>query len=146
VNERPCPDVDPDPLEEVAPKPRADPPPGKGPRKPSPINLTWHGENGNDPLVNWLVDDMLYQEGVALIAGQWGTYKTFVAIDLAASIMTRTPFAGRAVHRQGGVLFVAAEGQAQVHVRLKGVALGKVAHIEPDEDAVRIDPEKMPFA
>ena len=60
--------------------------------------------------------------------------------------MTKTPFAGRAVHRQGGVLFIAAEGQEQVRVRLEGVALGKVAQIEPDEDAVKIDPARMPFA
>jgi hypothetical protein len=108
--------------------------------------LTWHGENINEPLVEWAVEDMFYKVGIALIAGQWGTYKTFVAIDLAASIMTKTPFAGRAVHRQGGVLFIAAEGQAQVPIRLKGVALGKVAGVEPSEDAVKIDPEKMPFA
>ena len=113
------------------------PPPG--------IKLMWHGEDANEPLIEWLVEEMLYQAGVALIAGQWGTYKTFIAIDLAASIMTKTPFAGRAVHRQGGVLFIAAEGQAQVRIRLEGVALGKIANIEPGEDAVKIDPEKTPF-
>ena len=59
--------------------------------------------------------------------------------------MTKTPFAGRAIHRQGGVLFIAAEGQAQIPIRLKGAAIGKVAAIQPDEDAVNIDPEKMPF-
>ena len=88
---------------------------------------------------------MLYQVGVALIAGQWGTYKTFVAIDLAASVMTKTPFAGRNVNRQGGVLFIAAEGQAQVRIRIKGVAIGKVALTSPGEDAVKVDPKKMPF-
>jgi hypothetical protein len=115
-------------------------------RPPPRSALTWHGENINEPLVEWAVEDMFYKAGIALIAGQWGTYKTFVAIDLAASIMTKTPFAGRAVHRQGGVLFIAAEGQAQVPIRLKGAALGKVAGVEPSEDAVKIDPEKMPFA
>jgi hypothetical protein len=120
-------------------------PPGGGKGKPSPIKLNWHGENIDDPLVNWLVDQMFYQEGVALIVGQWGTFKTFVAVDLAVSVMTMTPFAGRAVHRQGGVLFIAAEGQEQVRVRLQGAALGKVAQIEPEEDAAKIDPAKMPF-
>jgi hypothetical protein len=119
-------------------------PPG-GKRNPSSIKLTWHGEGANEPLADWLVEDMLYQTGLALIAGQWGTYKTFVAIDLAASIMTKKPFAGREVYRQGGVLFIAAEGQAQLLIRIKGVATGKVAMITPDEDAVKIDPERMPF-
>lgn len=122
------------------------PPPNGGLDPPtSSIKLTWHGEDADEPLVEWLVDDMFYQAGVGLIAGQWGTFKTFVAFDLSASVMTKTPFAGRPVHRQGGVLFIAAEGQAQVPIRLKGIALGKVAKINPDEGAVKIDPEKMPF-
>ena len=148
MNERPQSDFDPDddPLEDVPPKPKPRPdPPAGDKRKPSLIKLNWHGEDAADPLVNWLVDEMLYQEGVALIAGQWGTFKTFVAIDLATSVMTKTPFAGRTVNRQGGVLFIAAEGQEQVRIRLKGAALGKVIHVEPDGDAVKIDPEKMPF-
>jgi hypothetical protein len=58
--------------------------------------------------------------------------------------MTKTPFAGRPIHRQGGALFIAAEGQAQVRVRIKGVAIGEVAEIELGE-AVKIDLEKMPF-
>jgi hypothetical protein len=110
------------------------------------IRLTWHGEESDDPLIAWLVEDMLYRVGLALMAGQWGTYKTFVAIDLAAAVMTKAAFAGRAVHRQGGVLFIAAEGQAQLRIRLEGVALGKVAAIEPPDDAVKIDPQKMPIA
>ena len=100
----------------------------------------------DDPLIEWLVEEMLYRVGLGLMAGQWGTYKTFVAIDLAASVMTKTPFAGRAVHRQGGVLFIAAEGQAQLRIRVEGVALGKVARINPADDEVKIDPEKMPIA
>jgi hypothetical protein len=112
---------------------------------PSRIKLTWHGEGADEPLVDWLAEDMLYRAGVGLISGQWGTYKTFIGIDLSASVMTKTPFAGRAIHRQGGVLFIAAEGQSQIPIRLKGVALGKIASITPDEGAVKIDPDKMPF-
>ena len=121
MNEYAQPGPDPDPTEPVQPRPRTkqEVPPDDGKRKQSPIKLTWHGEDANEPLVDWIVEDMLYQVGVALIAGQWGTYKTFVAIDLAASVMTKTPFAGRAVNRQGGVLFIAAEGQAQVRIRIK---------------------------
>ena len=110
------------------------------------IRLTWHGEEADDPLIEWLVEEMLYRVGLGLMAGQWGTFKTFVAIDLAASVMTKTAFAGRAVHRQGGVLFIAAEGQAQLRIRLEGVALGKVAAVESPADAVKIDPQKMPIA
>jgi hypothetical protein len=110
------------------------------------IPLIWHGEDTDEPIVEWLVEDMFYKIGLGLIVGQWGTFKTFVAFDLAASVMTKTPFAGRAVHRQGGVLFIAAEGQEQVRVRVRGVALAKVANAKPGEGVAKVDPEKMPIA
>ena len=55
------------------------------------IDLIWHGDHTKEPLVDWLVEDMLYKIGLAMISGQWGTYKTFIAIDLSASIMTKRP-------------------------------------------------------
>jgi hypothetical protein len=61
---------------------------------------------------------MLPETGTALISGQWGTYKTFVANDLAASVMTGTPFIHFPVVRQGGVVFFACEGQNEVPIRL----------------------------
>ena len=69
--------------------------------------------------------------------------KTFVAFDLAAAVMTKTSFAGARVNRQGGVLFIAAEGQSQVRVRLEGIAREKVANLNEREG---IDPKHMPFA
>jgi hypothetical protein len=59
--------------------------------------------------------------------------------------MTKTPFAGREVRYQGGTLWLAAEGQSQVPVRLKGVAQEKVAKAEYGGDVKQIDPEHMPF-
>jgi hypothetical protein len=47
-------------------------------------------------------------------------------IDLAASIMTATPFAGREVVRRGGVLFVAAEGATEIPIRLQGLVEHKL--------------------
>jgi hypothetical protein len=78
----------------------------------------WHGEA--DPLDTrpWLIELVLPQTGVGLISGQWGTYKTFVALDLAAATMTATPFVKFPVRRQGGVLFIACEGQSEIAIRL----------------------------
>ena len=92
---------------------------------------------------------MLPKKGKAVLAGQWGTFKTFVALDLSCSVMTKSPFAGHAVHRQGGVLFIAAEGQDEVRVRLEGIASEKVAKAAPGDtrdDAKPLDPMRMPFA
>jgi hypothetical protein len=92
---------------------------------------------------------MLPKKGKAVPAGQWGTFKTFVALDLCSSVMTRSLFAGHAVHRQGGVLFIAAEGQDEVRVRVEGIASEKVAKATPGDTlngAKHVDPKRMPFA
>jgi hypothetical protein len=124
-------------------------PPPFGEANPQPkqeLGLIWHGDgNGRDHIGDWLVDDMLPATGVALVSGQWGTYKTFVVLDLAGSVMTMTSFAGRTVRRQGGSLWLAAEGQAQVPIRLDGLAREKVAKAERGGDVKPIDPERMPF-
>jgi hypothetical protein len=112
------------------------------------INVHWHGEPDEAPLKEWLVYRMFPRVGKALIAGQWGTYKTFAALDLAASVITKTPFAGRNVDRQGGVLFIAAEGQDEVRIRLQGLVEGKVvpALERENDDVMPVDPARLPFA
>ncbi len=51
--------------------------------------------------------------------------------------MTGQPFAGRKVARQGGVLFIAAEGAYEIPIRLRGLVQGKLG---PEA------PERLPFA
>ena len=67
----------------------------------------------------YLIDKLLPETGVGLISGQWGTYKTFTALDLAAAVIAGTPFAGFDVARQGAVLFIAMESQGEVDIRMK---------------------------
>jgi hypothetical protein len=81
-------------------------------------HLTWHGETDPADTRKALVQDLLPETGVALISGQWGTYKTFIADDLCAAVMTQTLFANKQVMRKGGVLFIACEGQSEVEIRL----------------------------
>jgi hypothetical protein len=116
-------------------------------REPSgPRGLHWHGEIVDEPLLEWLVDDLLPRTGVALLVGQWGMLKTFVALDAAGRVMTKTAFAGREVKRQAGALFIAAEGQAYVRLRVEGLARGTVANAEAPDDAAEIRSDWMPFA
>jgi hypothetical protein len=118
----------------------------KGQReKAAPYPLIFHGDNDDAPLQEWLVNETLPRIGKGLLSGQWGTFKTFVALDLARAVMTRTPFAGRDVKRQGAVLFIAAEGQGEVRVRLEGVARAKVATLDDISDAKPVDAKRMPF-
>jgi hypothetical protein len=81
-------------------------------------HLIWHGEEESILVRKWLVYDLLPETGVALISGQWGTYKTFVADDLAAAAMTGTDFINREVMRRGGVVFLACENHEEVYIRL----------------------------
>ncbi len=107
------------------------------------IPMHWHGDPDDTAERKWLVAETIPQAGKGLLSGQWGTGKTFVALDLAGSVMTGANFAGRTVPRIGGVLFIAAEGANEVSVRLRGVVDHKLAcqsHIDPSKL------EQLPFA
>src|SRR5262249_3727062 len=59
----------------------------------------------------WLVKSLLPETGVGILAGQWGSFKTTAALDLAVSVMTGQAFAGQyRVKRKGAVLYFAVEG------------------------------------
>jgi hypothetical protein len=79
----------------------------------------WHGEI--DPALSrpWTVHGTIPEIGVGLLSGQWGTYKTFVAIDLGCAVMSGTPIFGSDIDRRGGVLLYAAEGEHEVPIRLQ---------------------------
>ena len=123
-------------------------PPGAGQasqQSPQLFELFWHGKEYNRELRSWLVKGLILETGQGLASGQWGTAKTFTVLDLAASVMTITPFAGREVVRQGGVLFVAAEGAYEIPIRLKGVVEEKLRPAALASGGT-VDLENLPFA
>ena len=91
----------------------------------------WHGDV--DPLQSrpQLINKVLPEVGCGLISGQWGTYKTFVAIDIAASVMSGTKFIEFEVYRRGGVLFIAAEGASEVPARIGAAIKTKCPDLHP---------------
>jgi hypothetical protein len=56
-------------------------------------NLRWHDEAGEVDSPRWLMKNVLPEKGTALLSGQWGTGKTFVALELAACVTRGMPFA-----------------------------------------------------
>jgi hypothetical protein len=108
--------------------------------------LHWHGEACDAPMKEWLIEELLPKRGKALISGPWGVYKTYLALDLAAAVIAGTTFANRKVQRQGGVLFIAAEGQIEVRVRFEAVAREKIAKAIAESNAAGLDPNHLPFA
>jgi hypothetical protein len=93
--------------------------------------IHWHGEAPIEDSRPQLVQGLLPETGAGLISGQWGTYKTFVAIDLSVAVMTGTDFINFPVRRKGGVLFIACEGQSEVAIRLAAAAEARGLHKAP---------------
>jgi hypothetical protein len=85
-------------------------------------NFNWtvveHGETSPQADQKELVATLLPEIGAALISGQWGTYKTFMGMYLAACVMTGKPFFGFPIRRPGGVLWIGVEGQAEINKRI----------------------------
>jgi hypothetical protein len=65
-----------------------------------------------------LIDGTLDRRTVALLAGPWGTCKTFIALSWACSVATGSPWFGRTAE-QGSVLYVVSEGASGLHRRLE---------------------------
>ena len=64
-----------------------------------------------------LIDNVLDQGTVALLYGKWGTYKSFIALDWAASVATGRAWQGRPTE-QRRVLYIAAEGAFGLNGRI----------------------------
>lgn len=65
-----------------------------------------------------LIEDTLDRHSVILLAGPWGSGKSFIALDWAARLATGRPWQARAVHADEPVLYVAAEGAFGMKRRL----------------------------
>lgn len=74
--------------------------------------------------VQWLVEGLWPQQGVGLLGGSPKACKTWLALDLALSVATKTPALGSyAVAESGPVLLFAAEdAPPMVRARLSGMA------------------------
>ena len=89
------------------------------------IQIHWHGDV--DPLESrpQLINKLLPETGTGLASGQWGTYKTFVVIDIATSVMSGVKFIDFPVVRKGGVLFIVPEGSSEIPARIEGAIKAK---------------------
>jgi hypothetical protein len=125
--QEPHPDLEERPREDFGGQQSKEQPPHTGERqqreqdRPEAPAILWHGEVDPRESRPFLVQDLIPETGTGLISGQWGTYKTFTALDIAHCVMAGPPFLGCQIMRRGGVLFIALEGTDEVPVRLQGV-------------------------
>ncbi|MCZ8376612.1 MAG: AAA family ATPase [Beijerinckiaceae bacterium] len=90
-----------------------------------PVKIHWHGEA--TPVRRELVKGLLPRNGLAVLAGQSGAGKTFLALELASCLATGDDFFGHKVRDRGGSLFLLAEGLGTIAERLEAIRLGKLA-------------------
>lgn len=114
--------------------------------KPQGLPLHFHGD-GSAPSSRWLIRHLLPETGVAILSGQWGTFKSFQALDIAASVMTGVaPRDGQPVYRKSGVLFIAAEGSSDLPLRLAALNEEKIAPLgQKGTGQERHDSGNLPF-
>lgn len=65
-----------------------------------------------------LIEGVLYRNSVVVLAGKFGTYKSFIAVSWAASLATGVPWFGNAVPARVPVIYAAAEGAYGIRRRL----------------------------
>jgi AAA domain len=111
-------DFDSDDLVDEEPQRRSDLPP-----------MYRYGDPDSRPIKSWAIKRLMPAVGHGVLAGQWGTYKTFTVFDLAACMMTGQPFLGYPVKRQCGVLLLAAEGADEVRLRMQAVVNAKCGNM-----------------
>lgn len=68
--------------------------------------------------INWLIQDVIEADTLALIFGDPGTYKSFLAVDFACCVASGKDFNGRPV-KKGPVFYIAGEGKNGIARRFK---------------------------
>ncbi len=76
------------------------------------------GNEGYDHQVSWLIKGFLPEKSLGMVFGPGGSYKSFHALDWAASISTGKEWASCRA-KKGAVLYIAGEGQSGIGQRVK---------------------------
>ena len=87
------------------------------------------------PDPTWLIEGMLIENGLHIVAGPPGCGKSFITIGMALSIASKQPdWFGKPIVKTGPVLYISAEGVGDLKYRLKAW-----------EKATGVDTEQTPF-
>ena len=92
--------------------------PGSPPRKT--LTLEAWDEIKDEP-VEWLIERVIPRRGFVALYGPPGSFKSFIALDLAASIARAAPWMGQAAtpSENGAVVYIAGEGHGGIGARIK---------------------------
>ena len=96
-----------------------------------------------DPRAPWLVKDVIRQQSTVLVYGKTGTYKTFLVLDLFASLVVGRSWLGHEVKSQGPVLYIAAEGVETITERLDAWGQQTGLSVPSDQFQVMTTPAQL---
>jgi RecA-family ATPase len=88
------------------------------------------------PPAEWLIEGVLVEESMAVLFGQPGSYKSFVALDWACSIALGRDWQGRSVGPPRRVVYLAAEGLRGLQKRLRAWASAAGVAVENLQDKI----------
>lgn len=91
------------------------------------------------PQPEWLIEDILANDGFASLYGREGIGKSFIAMSLALSVATGTDWHGRRV-TQADVVYVAGEGAHGLRSR---ISAWQQRHGAPDLSKFHLDPRPL---
>jgi RecA-family ATPase len=98
------------------------------------INADGLGHTAKPP--NFLIQDILETDGMGILAGSSGAYKSFLALAVAHSICTGNDFFGNRVYGAHKVMYICGEGQAALSRRVRAIQL---QHGDFDNNLMSLD-------
>lgn len=116
--------------------------PVAAPARPLTYEVIADGEGSLLP-VEYVVEDLLVADGDAVLFGETGTGKTFLALDLAVHVAADRTWRGKEVNG-GSVVYIYAEGRRALEVR-KHAAKGNLGLAEGETLPIISVPQRIPF-
>lgn len=93
------------------------------PKQESPLRkrVAYDSDEAIELIANqqWLIDQVMPADAFGVLYGPSGSYKSFIAMDMSASIASSMNWHGHDVDEPGHVLYIGAEGAAGLHLRKK---------------------------
>lgn len=124
IESAPAPDTYKPPLdtytEDIAKEFAPDPKPQPKPAKTIKIE-SW--DDIQDEPVEWLIEGVIPQGSFTALYGPPGSFKSFIALDIAEAIATGRSWMGKTVDKPGAVLYLAGEGFGGIGARIKACKL-----------------------
>jgi len=111
------------PIEDIAKEFAPDPPKEAPAPKPTKTIKIEHWDSIEDEPVEWLIQGVLVAGSFSALFGPPGSFKSFMALDMAEAIATGRTWMGREVKQQGAVLYICGEGFGGVGARIKAIKI-----------------------